>query len=139
MGEQDSRITLAENLFKAWSSGDADAPGQYLAEDAVLYDIVGGEHQGWPAIRGFFAGGVEVWKDLALIPDEYWVNERGVALRWIMSATVPDDRFGPENKGKKWQSPGMSYLVIEDGKVVYEADYHDGGAVFNSLGIKRKG
>ena len=42
-----------------------------------------------------------------------------------------------ENKGKKWRSPGMSYLVIENDKVVYEADYHDGGAVFNSLGIKR--
>ncbi|MEM7015988.1 MAG: nuclear transport factor 2 family protein [Pseudomonadota bacterium] len=133
MSEQDARIILAENLFKAWSTSDADGPGRYLSEDAVLYDIVGGEHRGWPAIRKFFGRAVETWSDLVLLPEEYWLNERGVALRWMMSATTPDDRFGPENEGKKWHSPGMSYLVIENGKVVYEADYHDSGARAKSL------
>ena len=38
----DPRIELARDLFAAWSSGDADRPAAYLAEDAVLYDIVGG-------------------------------------------------------------------------------------------------
>ena len=55
--DTDPRLDLARNLFAAWSSGDADAPEQYLTPDAVLYDIVGGEHRGWPAIRAFFAAG----------------------------------------------------------------------------------
>lgn len=133
----DPRIQIAEELFAAWSSGDADAPAQYLAPDAVLYDIVGGEHQGWPAIREFFAKGIERWPDLALIPDEYWVNDNGVALRWIMSATVADDALGPEAKGKTWRSEGMTWLVFAGDTVVREVDYHDSGAVAKSLGLTK--
>jgi steroid delta-isomerase-like uncharacterized protein len=131
----DPRIDIARKLFEAWSSGDADAPAQYLSPDAVLYDIVGGEHQGWPKIREFFARGLRRWPDLVLEPDEFWVNETGVALRWVMSATVQDDSLGPDAKGKKWRSEGMSYLVFEGDKVVREVDYHDSGAVPRSLGL----
>ena len=129
----DPRISIANKLFAAWSSGDADAPAQYLTADAVLYDIVGGEHQGWPAIRAFFAKGLAKWPDLALIPDQHWVNDSGVALSWVMSATVQDDSIGPGTKGKKWHSEGMTWLQFEGDKVVREVDYHDGGAMLRSL------
>jgi steroid delta-isomerase-like uncharacterized protein len=134
--EDDPRVKVAAALFEAWSSGDADAPAKYMAPDAVLYDIVGGEHVGWPKIRQFFADGVEKWPDLALIPDEYWVNENGVALRWVMTATVTDDTFGPEAKGKVWRSEGMTWLVFDGETVVREVDYHDRGAVPISLGLQ---
>ena len=134
----DPRIQIAEQLFAAWSSGDADAPAKYMAPDAVLYDIVGGEHQGWPAIREFFAKGIKVWPDLALIPDEYWVNDNGVALRWVMTATVQDESMGPEVKGKQWRSEGMTWLVFDGDTVVREVDYHDSGAVPKSLGLTGK-
>lgn len=135
--ERDTRrVELARTLFAAWSSGEPDAPGPFLAPDAVLYDIVGGEHVGWPAIRAFFAAGVSAWPDLVLAPDEFWTNERGVALRWVMTATVPDARFGAEHAGKAWRSEGMSWLVFDDDdRVVREVDYHDAGAIPASLGI----
>ena len=132
----DSRITLATELFAAWSSGDADAPAPYLHPDAVLYDIVGGEHQGWPAIRAFFANGITVWSDLVLAPEQFWTSDDGVALSWMMSATVPEQmaqRFGADNVGKKWCSEGMTWLRIDDGKVRREVDYHDSGAIMRSL------
>jgi steroid delta-isomerase-like uncharacterized protein len=133
----DSRISIADQLFAAWSSGDADAPAEFMAPDAVLYDIVGGEHQGWPAIRAFFATGLEHWPDLALIPDQYWVNDTGVALSWVMSATVQDDSLGADAKGKKWRSEGMTWLVFDGDKVVREVDYHDSGALAKSLGLAK--
>ncbi len=136
MTQTDPRIDLAENLFKAWSSGDAGAPEPYLHPDCILYDIVGGEHRGWPAIRAFFAQGLERSQDLVLLPEEYWTNDKGVALSWVMSATVQDDTFGPDIKGKKWRSEGMTYLEIDNGVVTREVDYHDSGAVPRSLGIK---
>ena len=107
-------------------------PAQYLTPDAVLYDIVGGEHKGWPAIRKFFATGIEKWPDLALVPDQYWVNDTGVALSWVMTATVQDETFGPEAKGNQWCSSGMTWLVFDGGKVIREVDYHDSGAVARS-------
>ena len=131
----DPRIELARALFGAWSSGDLDAPEPLFHPDGVLEDIVGGRHEGWPAIRAFFAQGLATAPDLELVPEELWVNERGVALRWTMSATVQDAApFGADAVGRRWFSPGMSWLVIEDGRVRYEADYHDRGAARKSLG-----
>jgi hypothetical protein len=134
----DPRLTLAADLFAAWSSGDPDAPARFFHPDGVLSDIVGGEHRGWPAIRAFFARGIERWPDLALVPDEYWTNDRGVALRWVMSATVTDPGlFGPEVVGRRWTSDGMSWLVVEDGLVRLEVDYHDSAAAPKSLGLTK--
>lgn len=139
MSDDDPRIQLARDLFAAWSSGDADAPEPYLHPDAVLYDIVGGEHQGWPAIREFFAAGIQVWPDLQLIPDRFWTSDDGVALNWVMSATVTQHgigRIGREALGKTWRSEGMTWLSIVDGRVARETDYHDRGAVAASLGVR---
>ncbi len=133
--QQDARIQLATDLFKAWSSGNADAPRPYLSEDAVLEDIVGGKFQGWPAIRKFFADGVAKWPDLKLEPTQFWVSDDGVALTWTMTATQVGPEFGPDAVGKVWRSPGMSFLVIKNGKVVREVDYHDRGNVPLSLGV----
>jgi ketosteroid isomerase-like protein len=132
----DPRILLATDLFAAWSSGDADAPERFLHSDAVLHDIVGGSHSGWPAIRAFFAKGLTVWTDLVLAPEQFWVSDDGVALSWEMSATVPPslaERFGADNVGRRWRSDGMTWLRIEDGLVRREVDYHDSGAIARSL------
>ncbi|MGE0668274.1 MAG: nuclear transport factor 2 family protein [Sphingomonadales bacterium] len=136
MAQADARIQLAIDLFEAWSSGDPDAPEKYLSPDCVLEDIVGGTHRGWPDIRAFFANGLVRWPDLKLIPEKFWISEDGVALTWLMSATQRNDDFGREAVGKVWRSPGMSYLVISNGRVVHEVDYHDRVNVPLSLGVK---
>ena len=131
-----AEIDVARKLFLAWSSGFAEAPADLMTEDAVLRDIVAGEAKvGWPAIREFFAEGLKVWPDLDLTPDQYWTSERGVALSWVMTATVPDERFGAEAKGKKWRSEGMTLLEFRDAKVCLEIDYHNGANVARSLGL----
>lgn len=135
MANVDERIPIAAALFKAWSSGDPDAPAQYLTDDAVLYDICSGEFAGWPAIRAFFAKGLEKWDDLVLEPQDYWTSDRGVSLSWVMTATVTDDRFGAEAHGKQWRSEGMSSLTFRGDKVEREVDYHDSGARAKSLGL----
>lgn len=132
----DPRLRLATDLFAAWSSGDIDAPAAYLHDDAVLYDIVGGQHEGWPAIRSFFGYGLQRFPDLTLVPEQFWTSDDGVALTWVMSASVTDAtaaRFGVEHLGRRWSSEGMSWLRIVDGKVAREVDYHDGGAPAASL------
>ena len=136
---RDARIDLADELFGAWSSGDADAPASFFHPDGVLYDIIGGRYEGWPAIRAYFANGLVKWPDLVLKPDGFWTNDRGVAVRWVMTATIPGPGpFGAEFVGKVWSSEGMTFLDIEDGKVRLEVDYHDRAAAPRSLGIEVK-
>jgi ketosteroid isomerase-like protein len=132
----DSRIETVTTLFAAWSSGDVDAPEHYFHPDGVLDDIVGGRYEGWPAIRAFFAQGLARWPDLILVPDAFWTNDTGVAVRWMMSATVPNEKvFGPEHVGKTWKSAGLSHIDFVDGRIALEVDFHDGSAVARSLGI----
>lgn len=130
----DGRIELVEGLFGAWSSGDPDAPRPFLTEEAVLDDVIGGVHRGWPAIRAYFARGLASWPDLRLEPTgEWWSRDDGLAFTWVMSATVTDDRFGPGTAGRRWQAPGMSFVVFEGDRVRLEVDYHDGGSRARSL------
>jgi SnoaL-like protein len=127
-------IAQAYALFAAWSSGDPDAPQRHLRADAILDDVIGGVYRGWPAIRTYFQRGLERYPDLTLVPSgDFWKREDGVALTWVMSATVRDESFGAEAMGLRWQASGMSYLVFEGDLVAREVDYHDGGSRARSI------
>jgi hypothetical protein len=129
-----ARIEVATALFAAWSSGDVDAPRQYLTEEPVLWDSVGGLKEGWPAIREYFGHGLERYPDLELVPTgEFWARPDGLALQWQMSASVIDDSMGAEHVGKRWVVPGLSFLVFDGLTVAAEYDYHDKGARQRSL------
>lgn len=131
----DTRIAVGEAVFAAWSSGDPDAPTRYFHPDAVLHDTASGTFSGWPEIRAFFGRGLAKWDDLALVPEEWWTSESGVAVRYWMSATVRDaTTYGPDAVGRRWQVEVMSHLRFEGDLVVYEADFHDKGARARSLG-----
>ena len=122
------RIEVATALFSAWSGTDLDGPRRYFAEDGVLYDIIGGEHRGWPAIRAYFGHGRQRYPDLVLEPTgDFWSRPDGLALLWTMSATQARDDLGAELVGRRWTVEGMSYLIFDGLTVVREADYHDGG------------
>jgi hypothetical protein len=132
------RITFVTQLFTAWSSGDPDGPRPFLHPDAVLEDSVGGAYHGWPEIRAYFARGLEHWPDLELVPDgEFWSREDGVAFTWVMSATLPDERFGAGTAGMRWEVPGMSFVVFDGDVVIREVDFHDGGARERSVRARR--
>src|SRR5262249_48346065 len=103
MSSTASRIETARALFAGWSSGDANAPEPYMTPDAVLFDVASGRFEGWPAIRDFFASGLTRTRNLTLIPDEFWENETGLAVHYVMSGDVVlPTSFGPEHVGRRW-------------------------------------
>lgn len=129
-------IEIGESVFAAWSSGDADAPERYFAPDAVLHDTATGTFHGWPEIRDFFARGLAKWDDLALVPRTWWANEEGLAVHYLMTATVKDPSiYGASYVGRTWQVEVMSHLRFAGDLVVYQADFHDKSARARSLGI----
>ena len=70
------------------------------------------------------------------MPDEFWANDSGLALHYVMSATVKDPSiYGPEHVGKKWSVEVMSFLRFDGDRVCFEADFHDQGSRARSLGI----
>jgi hypothetical protein len=129
-----TRVAQATELFAAWSSGNADAPRPFLTDDPVLDDVIGGVYRGWPAIRAYFQNGLDRYPDLELVPTgDFWHRDDGLAMTWVMSASVMDDSFGSEARGLRWHANGMSYLVFDGDRVAREVDYHDGGARARSI------
>ena len=130
------RIEIAKKLFAGWSSGDPDAPEPCMTPDAVLFDVASGRFEGWPAIRNFFAGGLTRTGNLMLIPDEFWENDSGLAVHYVMSGDVVlPSSFGAEHIGRRWSVDVMSYLRFDGDRVCFEADFHDKGARAKSLGL----
>ena len=125
---QTAREATVTALFRAWSSGDLDAPQEFLTDDPVLEDSVGGRYEGWHAIRAYFGHGLDRYPDLVLEPTgEFWHRPDGLALTWTMSATQSDESLGQEYVGKRWQVDGMSFVVFDGDRISEEVDYHDGG------------
>ena len=128
------RIEVATALFGAWSGSDLDGPRRYFSGDGVLYDIIGGEYRGWPAIRAYFERGRQRYPDLVLEPTgDFWSRPDGLAMLWTMSATQATGDLGRELAGRRWTVEGMSYLVFDGLTVIREADYHDAGSRERSL------
>ncbi len=121
------RIELARRLFEeGWSGGKAESPLPFMTEDAVMRDVLGhpGAMRGHEAIMAFFG---PVAAALKVMPEEYFVNERGVSLSWMAYIEIMDDNHGgPENRGRYLCGEGMSRLEYRDGKVSLEIDYWHG-------------
>ena len=130
------RFEIATGLYAAWSSGDPDAPERFFTPDGVLDDVASGKFEGWPAIRAFFARGLSRTANLTLVLGDYWANEAGLAVLYVMSGDVVlPETFGPEFVGRRWSVPAMSYLRFDGDRICYEADFHDKGSRAKSLGI----
>ncbi len=122
----EERIELARRLFEeGWSGGKPESPLPFMTEDAVMRDILGHPEamRGHEAIMAFFG---PVAAALKVMPEEYFVNERGVSLSWMAYIEIMDDHQGPENKGRYLCGEGMSRLEYRDGKVSLEIDYWKG-------------
>lgn len=129
-------VEVAKNVFAAWSSGDPDAPEQFFTPDAVLDDVASGRFEGWPAIRAFFARGIARTGNLTLIPDDFWANDEGLAVTYVMSGDVLlPETYGENYVGRRWSVRAMSSLRFDGDRVCSETDYHDKGARARSLGI----
>ena len=120
------QIELARKLFEeGWSGGKPESPLPYLTDDAVMRDILGHPEAmvGHEAIVAFFA---PVAPALKVMPEEYFLNEDGLALTWMAYIEITGDQHGPENVGRWLCGEGMSRLEFLEGKVSLEIDYWKG-------------
>jgi hypothetical protein len=120
------RIELARRLFEeGWSGDKPESPLPFLTEDVVMRDILAHPEamHGHQGILDFFGPGAG---NLKVMPEEYFLNERGVSLTWVAYLAITNDHHGAENRGRWLCGEGMSRLEFRDGKVCLEIDYWKG-------------
>ena len=120
------RIELARRLFEeGWSGDSPESPLAFMTEDAVMRDVLGHPEamRGHQEILNFFS---PVAKVLRVLPEEFFLNERGVSLTWMAYIEITNDHHGPENKGRFLCGEGMSRLEFREDLVCLEIDYWHG-------------
>jgi hypothetical protein len=138
----EEKIALARAMFDAWSyRGGGEAIVKVAHPEMELLDLHIGLLKGHEQLVPAVTNAIKMWPDMDYELERFWVNESGVAVNWVMKATVTPalaEKYGAENVGREWRSPGMSYLDMKDGLVVKEFDHYDPGGVRRSLGLHKR-
>jgi steroid delta-isomerase-like uncharacterized protein len=129
---------VADAYLAAWNAHDADAAAALMADDVTYLDVTVGDPQ-----KGRDAARDKVIKlFVTAAPDLTWKmrgepieSTNGVAFEWTFAGTNTG-AWGPDTPatGKPFSFNGVTFMRVENGKIVYQGDYYDGLGFQKQLG-----
>jgi steroid delta-isomerase-like uncharacterized protein len=138
LAAQNAPREVADAYMAAWNAHDADAAAALLADDVTYLDVTVGEPQ-----KGRAAARDNVIKlFMTAVPDLTWKmtsapveSADGIAFEWTFAGTNTG-AWGPETPatGKAFSFDGVTFMRVENGKIVYQGDYYDGLSFQKQLG-----
>ncbi len=121
-------LEVVQHYMGAWNQHNAHKAGTYLAKDVTYYDaavgtpVKGNSDAEKNVIKAFIDG----------VPDLKWqmvgkpvYNHDIVAFEWVFSGVNSGEWAGSPATNKPIKFHGVSYIKVEDGKIVYQGDYYD--------------
>jgi steroid delta-isomerase-like uncharacterized protein len=121
---------VADAYLAAWNAHDPAAAAAHMAEDVTYLDVTVGEPQ-----KGRDAARDKVIKMfVTAVPDVTWKmrgepieSANGISFEWTFAGTNTG-AWGPDTPatGKPFSFDGVTFMRVENGKIVYQADYYDG-------------
>lgn len=134
----DDAKAIVDGYMAAWNAHDVDKAASFLAEDAVYFDAtVGTPQNGRAAARDNV---IKVF--ITAVPDLTWkmtsapiVSADGIAFQWGFAGTNTGawSAEAPAT-GKPLKFEGVSFVRVQDGKIVYQGDYYDALGFNKQLG-----
>ena len=120
---------VANAYLAAWNAHDADAAAALMADDVTYLDVTAGEPQ-----KGRDAARDKVIKlFVTAAPDLTWKmssepieSADGIAFEWTFGGTNTG-AWGPDTPatGKPFSFNGVTFMRVENGKIVYQGDWYD--------------
>jgi ketosteroid isomerase-like protein len=126
------KVELIKNLYANFGRGNIDGILSALADDVRWEEPAtpgvpyGGERQGKPAVRDFFAGVGQV-EVASFEPQEYVVSGDRVLVIGRWSGKV-------KTTGKSFLSEWVMSWIVKDGKVTHFRAYEDTAALAAAFG-----
>lgn len=127
---------VADAYMAAWNAHDPDAAAALMADNVTYLDVTVGEPQ-----KGRDAARDKVIKlFVTAAPDLTWKmtsepieSANGIAYEWTFAGTNTG-AWGPDTPatGKTFSFNGVTFMRVENGKIVYQGDYYD------SLGFQKQ-
>ena len=129
---------VADAYLAAWNAHDADAAAALMGDDVTYLDVTVGEPQ-----KGREAARDNVIKlFITAAPDLTWKmtsepieSANGIAFQWTFAGTN-SGTWGPDTPAtsKPFSFDGVTFMRVENGKIVYQGDYYDGLGFQKQLG-----
>jgi steroid delta-isomerase-like uncharacterized protein len=130
---------LVEQHLAAFNAHDREGAAALLHGDVLYFDATLGEAQ-----RGRQAALdniIDAYLDA--MPDLEWVlrgepiaTGDGVAFEWTLTGTHTGAWMGIPASDQAIEIHGMSVVRVQDGAIVYKADYYDAATLNRQLGVK---
>jgi steroid delta-isomerase-like uncharacterized protein len=127
---------VADAYMAAWNAHDPEAAAALMADDVTYLDATVGEPQ-----KGREAARDKVIKLFVIAaPDLTWKmtskpieSANGIAYEWTFAGTNTG-AWGPDTPatGKSFSFNGVTFMQVENGKIIYQGDYYD------SLGFQKQ-
>jgi len=127
---------LLQNWIDSFQRWDVDAVVACYAEDAVNFQVAGGEPAaGIEQIRSdtaeFFQGFPDAWSRVEnLMGDGDWA-----AWEWIGGGTFWGEFYGHQPTGKSFEIRGCGFFNFRGGKIIYQRGYWDKLSWFSQIGL----
>jgi len=129
---------VADAYLAAWNAHDPDAAAALMADDVTYLDVTVGQPQ-----KGRDAARDKVIKlFVTAAPDLTWKrtsepieSANGIAFEWTFAGTNTGP-WGADTPatGKPFSFNGVTFMRVENGKIVYQGDYYDGLSFQKQLG-----
>ena len=128
---------VAEAYLAAWNAHDADAAAALMADEVTYFDVIVGKPQkGRDAARDkviklFVTAAPDLTFKMTGEPIE---SANGIAYEFTFAGTNTG-AWGPDTPatGKPFSFNGVTFMRVENGKIVYQGDWYDSVAAPTSV------
>jgi steroid delta-isomerase-like uncharacterized protein len=135
----DDAVTVVKGYLAAWNAHDSAAAAAFMSDKVTYYDA----SVGTPVEGRDKAKTQVIDAFLNAAPDAVWtetgdpiVSGDSVAFEWTFKGTNTGAwADGTAATGKPFAFTGMSRFKVEDGRIVYQADYYDALGFYKQLGL----
>jgi steroid delta-isomerase-like uncharacterized protein len=137
--EPPGNVALVDAYMGAWNAHDAGKAAAFFAENGTYFDA----SVGTPQVGRANAQKNVIEAFLKAVPDCKWVRDgepivdaKGIAFQWTFTGTNTGDwADGTKATGKPFTLKGVSFVRVENGKIVYQGDFYDALGFYKQLGM----
>jgi steroid delta-isomerase-like uncharacterized protein len=131
---QNLKTALSPHPF--WNRGDVEGILAYY-DDAIVWNNVALEevYRGKAAVAEFLTGLFRALPDLEFSVRETIVRGDRIAEEWTIRGTHLGTFMGIPPTGRKLEVPGVSLLVVRDGKFLRDDFYFDSAGMLRQAGL----
>ena len=134
--EERRNLETVQGPHAFWNRGDVDGVLAFYADGIVWTNVALEEvYRGKAAVGEFLSRLFTALPDLEFVIEQTIVRGDHVAEQWTIRGTHLGTFMGVPSTGRRLEIPGVSMLVVRDGKFLRDDFYFDSAGMLRQAGL----